>query len=129
MLILIFFHRKPRPEGEGNKPSPESSAENSEEGMGFLFDPQGSTTSFVSSSIPEARAPSSPGKRNVDMEKGQHVPHLICESSVLLPSAARLIADPFSQTRRKNTDPRTIASIDRYLALTISFPLHSRYAI
>ncbi|KMU90354.1 cutinase transcription factor 1 alpha [Coccidioides immitis H538.4] len=71
--------KKARPDGEGNKPSSESSAEVSDE-IGFLFGTKHSRTRVPSSSIPESGLPLSPGNHGVDLEKGQHVPHLIYQT-------------------------------------------------
>ncbi|WEW59041.1 hypothetical protein PRK78_004509 [Emydomyces testavorans] len=68
--------RKSRPDGEGNKASPESSTEAWEDRR-FHFSPQSNKPMLVSSS----RIPlSSPGKRDEDLEKGYHVPHFIYQT-------------------------------------------------
>ncbi|EEP76800.1 cutinase transcription factor 1 beta [Uncinocarpus reesii 1704] len=71
--------KKSRPDGEGNKLSPECSTETSEEPGNYLGR-KGNSNGLAFSSIPETRLPQSPKKHCVDLETGHHVPHLIYQA-------------------------------------------------
>lgn len=79
--------RKSRAEMEANKPTPESSTDSSEDATAAR--PRNASQGQL-----DRRDTLSPSQRSVDLEQGQHMPHLIC-SSAMARSSEIFFADRF----------------------------------
>ncbi|KAI1940956.1 hypothetical protein LOZ12_003769 [Ophidiomyces ophidiicola] len=76
-VAVAELEKKSRADGEGSKTSPEPLAEVSED-MPFSLGPQ--RISHIPSSLSETLLSLSPEERCVNLERGQHVPHLIYQT-------------------------------------------------